>query len=572
MANRPITDFAQNILKPYINNQDKAYAANIAPVETSPATSAHTAGTQIIYNGVLYDVTADIAANDALATTGAGANIAAADDVSEQISNVKQALTNEVTTRTKVGAHNLLPNFLSTKTESGITYTVNADKSITISGTATAPLSVGLTFRSGIANIPKQFLKNGNYILSGVTGGSDSTVSIALGVTRNGGYSAIVRNYTGDSPFTINGEDNYSDGACVQVQFDIASGANFTTPKTIYPMIRLASDPSSEYSPYAPTNAELLSCKDNGVLGAKNLLYMTLESLKSNNTDGTWSNNVYTYNDVTFTVNSDGTISTSGTASGAVTFDIYTFSTWEKYPLKFLSGCPSGGSLSNGYCVRAIRSAVFSKNDEGNGVLLDQDNTGSTTFRINVQSGTNMANLTFKPMIRLATDTDPTYQPYAMTNKELTDVAVQIEGKYVVDTYAKSQYIYVSSDGVKTYKTLLQELITAFISLAQSLPDGESIRPIGLSDENIGSLVQNGNSFIKMLDNSAGNVDGFPFMAVLKPSKLLFAQLHTTLSSNSFVKTEITTSGVTQTDYSDTIPASQSKLLKLWYEKDKKIL
>lgn len=93
MANRPITDFAQNILKPYINNQDKAYAANIAQVETSPATSAHTAGTQIIYNGVLYDVTADIAANDVLATTGAGANIAAADDVSEQISNVKQALS-----------------------------------------------------------------------------------------------------------------------------------------------------------------------------------------------------------------------------------------------------------------------------------------------------------------------------------------------------------------------------------------------------------------------------------------------------------------------------------------------
>lgn len=97
MALRPITDFASQILKPYINNQDKAYAANIAPVETSPATSAHTAGTQIIYNGVLYDVTADINANDALATTGAGANIAAADDVSEQISNVKQALTDKVT-------------------------------------------------------------------------------------------------------------------------------------------------------------------------------------------------------------------------------------------------------------------------------------------------------------------------------------------------------------------------------------------------------------------------------------------------------------------------------------------
>ena len=90
---KTIVEVAQNLIKPYIVSEDKKYAANVAPVETSPATATHTAGTQIIYNGVLYDVTADIAVNDALATTGAGANIAAADDVSEQISNVKQALS-----------------------------------------------------------------------------------------------------------------------------------------------------------------------------------------------------------------------------------------------------------------------------------------------------------------------------------------------------------------------------------------------------------------------------------------------------------------------------------------------
>lgn len=90
---KTIVEVAQNLIKPYIGSEDKKYAANVAPVETSPATAAHIAGTQIIYNGVLYDVTADINANDPLATTGAGANIAAADKVSEQISNVKQALS-----------------------------------------------------------------------------------------------------------------------------------------------------------------------------------------------------------------------------------------------------------------------------------------------------------------------------------------------------------------------------------------------------------------------------------------------------------------------------------------------
>lgn len=90
MANRSIVEVAENILKPYIDAKDKAYAANIAPVETSPATSGHLTGTQIIYNGVLYDVIADIDATDALVV---GTNIAAADDVSEQISDVKQALS-----------------------------------------------------------------------------------------------------------------------------------------------------------------------------------------------------------------------------------------------------------------------------------------------------------------------------------------------------------------------------------------------------------------------------------------------------------------------------------------------
>ena len=81
------TQVVQNLIKPYIDRN----AANIAPVETSAtAAAAHAAGTQIVFKGVLYDVTADIAQGD---TITVGINIAAADDVSEQISNVKNALS-----------------------------------------------------------------------------------------------------------------------------------------------------------------------------------------------------------------------------------------------------------------------------------------------------------------------------------------------------------------------------------------------------------------------------------------------------------------------------------------------
>lgn len=76
----------QNLLKPYIDNKDKTYASNIAPVEISPSEHAYAIGKQLIYNGILYNVTSPIAVNDALAV---GTNIAVADNVSDRIGNIK---------------------------------------------------------------------------------------------------------------------------------------------------------------------------------------------------------------------------------------------------------------------------------------------------------------------------------------------------------------------------------------------------------------------------------------------------------------------------------------------------
>lgn len=86
MANKSIEEFGQNILKPYINGCDEAYAGNIAPVETdaTKASKAYSIGDQLILNRVLYDVTANIAKDDALTV---GTNIVAADDITTQIKN-----------------------------------------------------------------------------------------------------------------------------------------------------------------------------------------------------------------------------------------------------------------------------------------------------------------------------------------------------------------------------------------------------------------------------------------------------------------------------------------------------
>jgi hypothetical protein len=67
---------------------------SIAPVESATATSAHLAGSQLYYNDVLYDVTANISIGDNLAD---GVNIqAASESITEHFSSEIQTLTNHV--------------------------------------------------------------------------------------------------------------------------------------------------------------------------------------------------------------------------------------------------------------------------------------------------------------------------------------------------------------------------------------------------------------------------------------------------------------------------------------------
>lgn len=158
-----------------------------------------------------------------------------------------------------------------------------------------------------------------------------------------------------------------------------------------------------------------------GQNGAKNLIpYPFNETTK-------------TVNGITFTDNGDGTITASGTASDNTTFNIRNI--WTASDLVELlpntiyafSGCPVGGSVST-YSIQFVNE----KSDLSNKSYLDDTGTGGTItttdvkrfvgLRIIIASGTALSTpVTFKPMLRLAADTDNTYQPYAKTNKQLTD-------------------------------------------------------------------------------------------------------------------------------------------------------
>ena len=166
--------------------------------------------------------------------------------------------------------------------------------------------------------------------------------------------------------------------------------------------------------------ADRMTYEDNGVLGAKNRLPYDLDFIKSITTAGTWSNNTYVPTNapnLSFTFYDDGHIRING-ANG--TSDNRIWLTDNGYH-------PFGGMLLSGGINENILLQIHDDNnnvnynDIGNGVVLSQliNNVLSRTVVI-VRKNVTANNVDIYPMLRLATDTDPTYQPYAQTNRELT--------------------------------------------------------------------------------------------------------------------------------------------------------
>lgn len=523
---KTIVEVAQNLIKPYIVSEDKKYAANVAPVETSPATATHTAGTQIIYNGVLYDVTADIAINDALATTGAGANIAAADDVSEQISNVKQALSNEVETRATLGTHNIFPFVYSLDTwiDSDCT---KAESSGVVTYTATGSYArVGYWYPNAlevgkkyVINFKKKCTFSANAIrvqfatTQTMTTSDPSMFKVFEYTASDADYVEETYEFTATSTDLMFG---------VYVQAGSGTG-NVIAIKEI--QITLATDAKTGYSPYVPTNSQLLSYKDNGVLGAKNYLKNTATS--GNNGSG-----------VSWVVNADKTLIITKSDSSTANIDLALAITLPKGTYK-ISGTPSDGDYANKYAVFVAIGSTTIATDATNTLGLKDTFTVTNeaqgyNVRIIIRTGSGeFSNIVFSPMIRLASDTDPTYQPYAMTNKELTDskaeksdlASINITGttNSTGSTIASGTYFYLNGTLVKAKTSIANgatltsgtnyEAVTAGILnqvaetklLAQS--DFTSEYTISSGQENYNSISKNGKLVTLSLDGSCNTLN-----------------------------------------------------------------
>ena len=110
---------------------------------------------------------------------------------------------------------------------------------------------------------------------------------------------------------------------------------------------------------------------------------------------------------VTFTKNEDGSVICNGTATNTV--NTYKIATTTLQPGTYtLSGCPSGGSTS----TFRITELNGTPDDIGSGKTFIVSQETTYNWYIQIYKGNVCNNLIFKPMIRLSSIIDDTYEPY----------------------------------------------------------------------------------------------------------------------------------------------------------------
>lgn len=193
--------------------------------------------------------------SDGAASASVGASSKA---VADSYSTLKEALTDEVETRATLGAHNLLENNGATNAFRGITYTVNSNKTISISG--------GTDTQASWFEFNSDDLPIGRYTFSCFDEAEyDSKVSPSGSVymkltAKKNGATVTTANVYG-IPYTI--PDSWLDGSIdnIAVSIIVNASASITGTLLAKPMIRLATDFYPKFQPYAMTNRELTDAK-----------------------------------------------------------------------------------------------------------------------------------------------------------------------------------------------------------------------------------------------------------------------------------------------------------------------
>ena len=342
------------------------------------------------------------------------------------------------------GVVNLLDISKHAVNRHGITATDNADGSITLSADSAYSGSTGNWFYLGEADLKA----NHTYVLSG-----SPTISSWDGI-----LGGLTTQWSGTQITTSAATVDYGDGdpytptTDIHLYFGIrlVNGTNYDG-YTYKPMLRYVEITDNTFVPFAKTNRELTT----DVVGLQqNLNKSGAKNLLPTRGAGTTA----TSYGVTFTIQEDGSVIANGTASGGQAI----FQVNYKVPLKqgesyILSGGISTSkfayvnAINNSSYVKTIGLSVGDHNNMYDMNPFTPDYNGYTHLEIGVaiNDGTTCNNDRFYPMVRLASDPDETFEPYCMTNREITQIFNKVvtqttnDGLVVAQRYGQMLMIHI---------------------------------------------------------------------------------------------------------------------------------
>lgn len=349
-----------------------------------------------------------------------------------------------------LGSKNLIPypypNGTPNITSNNVTINHDANGVLTITGS-----NPSSNFGYGICGKTKDTVivldPTQSYIMSGMSGGSGSTVSFLLDLwTENQNPetdSYTTRLYQATTETTIPSGYKY-----LQITLYFYTSAASLFPLTVKPMLRLATIADNTFEPYGNTNSYLsdnkIGRREQDFYGSKNLLPYP------------WNETTVEKNGITFTDNGDGSVTANGTASANTTFYfiVRNNARWRLEVPKGmykLTGCPSGGSDStyslyfNAY-RKGTSTAQSGLRDNGNGGYINYSYDAWCGGYIDIKSGTRCDNLVFKPMLRPFYSTDDEYADYAQTNRQLTISKADYRDIATVETTGKASKAYAKNE------------------------------------------------------------------------------------------------------------------------------
>jgi len=249
---------------------------------------------------------------------------------------------------------------------------------------------------------------------------------------------------------------------------------------------------------------------------------------------------------VTFTKNSDGSIGVNGTSTAAEG-STSAYLLWSRAATGnlarrlpagsyVLSGCPAGGSTTTFWmraqCTRN-GSLVALGTDTGSGVTFTVQDGDALQIQISVASGATADNLTFFPMVRLASDTNAAYEQYAGSIYPVTistEAGTVYGGAYNTKTGALTvDRALVTYDGSETWSASGSYANTFYRRLTSTKVEGDIISNLfaeettGLSSIGVWQTfyASNGNLFFRA-DSTITSVDDWKAWLADNPVQVVY--------------------------------------------------